>query len=262
MKVAARREHVAAALNAEQQARIDLAAAHRLAVTHGFHEGVCNHFTMAVPGTTDRFFLIPYGLHWSEVTASSFMIVEYGGRIIEGEGEAERTAFCIHAPIHRLRPDAVCVLHTHMPFASALARLEDPELQMIGQTEVKMAAAAMAYDDQYDGLAGDPSEGERLAAAMAPDKTILFMANHGVIVTGRNVAEAYDRLYYLERACQAQLYAMWTGRKLKYISPPVLQKTLQQFTQSKALGNQPAPCEIHFAALKRLLDRKEPDYID
>ena len=97
---------------------------------------------------------------------------------------------------------------------------------------------------------------------MAPDKTVLFMANHGVIVTGENVAQAYDRLYYLERACQVQLYAMWTGRKLKYIAPPVLEKTLRQFARTKALGNQPASCEIHFAALKRLLDRQEPDYKD
>src|ERR1700730_14731089 len=187
MKVVAGRDHGASPRDAVAQARIDLAAAHRLAHMHGFSDGICNHLTMAVPGTTDRFFLIPYGLHWSEVSASSFMVVEYDGRIVEGEGEAERSAFCIHAPIHRLRPDAVCVLHTHMPYASALARLEDPELQMIGQTEVKMAAF-MAYDQDYTGLADDPSEGERLAAAMAPDKTILFMANHGVIVTGQNVS--------------------------------------------------------------------------
>jgi ribulose-5-phosphate 4-epimerase/fuculose-1-phosphate aldolase len=261
MKVVAGRDHQGTTVDAVWQARVDLAAAHRLAYRHGFHEGVCNHLTMAVPGTTDRFFLIPYGLHWSEVTASSFMIVEYDGRIVEGEGEAEMSAFCIHAPIHRLRPDAVCVLHTHMPYASALARLEDPEIQMIGQTEVKMAAF-MAYDREYTGLADDPSEGERLAAAMAPDKTILFMAHHGVIVTGKNVAEAYDRLYYLERACQVQLHAMWTGRKLKYLSPPVLKKTMAQFATTKALGNKPAPCEIHYAALKRILDRNEPDYVE
>jgi ribulose-5-phosphate 4-epimerase/fuculose-1-phosphate aldolase len=244
-----------------RQARIDLAAAHRLAVEHGFHEGICNHFTMAVPGTSDRFFLIPYGLHWSEVAASSFMVVTYDGEIVEGEGEAERSAFCIHAPIHRLRPDAAVVLHTHMPYASALARLDDPRLQMIGQTEVKMAGL-MAYDEAYTGLAEDPAEGERLAAAMAPGKTILMMAGHGVIVTGRNVAEAYDRLYYLERACKVQLYALWTGQKLRYIAPPVLERTLEQFARTKALGNKPAPCEIHFAALKRLLDRREPDYRD
>ena len=251
----------ATALDPVRQARIDLAAAHRLAVMHGFSEGICNHLTMTVPGATDHFFLIPYGLHWSEVSASSFMIVDYDGRTIEGEGEPERSAFCIHAPIHRRRPDCACVLHTHMPYASALARLEEPQLQMIGQTEVKMAAF-MAYDDAYTGLAEDPAEGERLAACMAPDKTILLMANHGVIVTGRNIAEAYDRLYYLERACQAQLFAMWTGRKLKAIAPPVLEKTLEQFARTKALGNKPAPCEIHYAALKRLLDRKEPDYAD
>ena len=253
MKVVAGRNHAETSCDAVQQARIDLAAAHRLAVMHGFHEGVCNHLTMAVPGTTDRFFLIPYGLHWSEVTASSFMIVEYDGRIVEGEGEAEMSAFCIHAPIHRLRPDAVCVLHTHMPYASALARLEEPELQMIGQTEVKMAAF-MAYDREYTGLADDPSEGERLAAAMAPDKTILFMAHHGVIVTGKNVAEAYDRLYYLERACQVQVLAMQTGQPLNVMSDEVARETHDQFTRFTVNA------DLLLEDIKMTLDAEEPAY--
>src|ERR1700720_4071589 len=102
------------------QARGDLAAAHRLAVSHGFSEGIFNHFTLAVPGRDDRYYQIPFGLHWSEVTASILMEVGYDGRVLSGEGEVERSAFCIHAPIHRLVPQHACVLHTHMPFASAL----------------------------------------------------------------------------------------------------------------------------------------------
>src|SRR5437899_6968263 len=103
------------------QARVDLAAAHRLAVMHGFHEGIFNHLTLAVPGKTDRYFQIPFGLHWSEVTASCFMEVGYDGRLRAGEGEIEQSAYCIHAPLHRLVPRAGAVFHTHMPFASALA---------------------------------------------------------------------------------------------------------------------------------------------
>jgi ribulose-5-phosphate 4-epimerase/fuculose-1-phosphate aldolase len=244
---------------AEWQARIDLAAAHRLAVIQGFSEGIFNHFTLAIPGRNDGFYLNPFGLHWSEVTASNLITVSYDGRLIEGDGEIERSAFCIHAPIHRLKKQAACVLHTHMPYASALTRLEEPQIQAIGQTEIGFLDE-IAYDDKYTGLAFDPAEGERLAGVLG-DKTILFMANHGVLVCGETVAKAYDRLYYLERACQVQLYAMWTGKKLKQVPAAVVARTMAQFDDSPVYGNKPA-ADHHFAALKRMLDRKEPDYVD
>jgi ribulose-5-phosphate 4-epimerase/fuculose-1-phosphate aldolase len=243
-----------------RQARIDLAAAHRLADRQGFSEGIFNHFTLTVPGKDDRYLQIPFGLHWSEVTASCLMEVGYDGRLLSGTGDIERSAFCIHAPIHRQLPSAACVLHTHMPFASALTRLEDPHFEAIGQTEIGFLDCT-AYDDEYTGLALDPAEGERLAAVLGPKNKVLFMANHGVLVVGETVAEAYDRLYYLERACQVQLYAMWTGRKLKRLPPVVVQHTLRQYADPSTYQGKPA-CEHHFAALKRLLDRSEPDYID
>src|SRR5207302_2249487 len=181
--------------SAEWQARVDLAAAHRLAVLHEFSEGIFNHLTLVVPGTNDRYLQIPFGLHWSEVTASSFLTVSYDGRILSGKGEIERSAFCIHAPVHRLVPNHACVLHTHMPYASALTRLEDPRLLPIGQTEVGFLDD-IAYDHEYTGLAMEPEEGERLAGVLGPAKRILFMGNHGVLVCGKSVAEAYDLLYY------------------------------------------------------------------
>ncbi|HEV8679412.1 MAG TPA: class II aldolase/adducin family protein, partial [Stellaceae bacterium] len=161
---------------AKTQARIDLAAAHRLAVTHGLSEGIFNHFTLAVPGRDDRYYQIPFGLHWSEVTASCLMEVGYDGAVLSGEGEVERSAFCIHAPIHRLVPGHACVLHTHMPFASALARLAEPRLAALGQTEIGFLDA-IAYDEEYSGLAFDPAEGERLARVLGPDCSVLVMAN-------------------------------------------------------------------------------------
>jgi ribulose-5-phosphate 4-epimerase/fuculose-1-phosphate aldolase len=246
-----------AASAAAWQARVDLAAAHRLAVRDGFSEGIFNHLTLAVPGTDDGYLQIPFGLHWSEVTASCFMEVGYDGRLLKGEGEVERSAFCIHASIHRLLPEHACVLHTHMPFASALTRLEDQRLEAIGQTEIGFLDR-VAYDHEYTGLAFDPAEGERLARVLGHNK-VLFMANHGVIVTGGTVAEAYDSLYYLERACQVQLYAMWTGRPLKRVPNDVVALTLRQYAQSPRYGGRPS-CEHHFAALKRLLDKSEPDY--
>ena len=143
---------------AEWQARVDLAAAHRLSVMHGFQEGIFNHLTLTVPGKEDRYLQIPFGLHWSEVTASSFMEIGFDGTRHAGEGEMELSCYCIHAPIHRLVPDAACVMHTHMPYASALARLEDPRILPIGQTELGMMMQT-GYDMDYAGPAFDPKEG-------------------------------------------------------------------------------------------------------
>jgi len=247
--------------SAEWQARVDLAAAHRLAHIQGFSEGIFNHLTLAVPGKTDRYYQIPFGLHWSEVTASCLMEVSWDGKVLSGSGEVERSAFCIHAPMHRLLPkNCAAVFHTHMPYASAMARLEQPQIEAIGQTEIGFLDT-VAYDDLYTGLAFDPEEGERLAGVLGPKKTVLFMANHGVAVCGSSVAEAYDRLFYLERACQVQLYAMWTGQRRKLVPQEVVERTIAQYAESPQYGGKPA-CEHHFAALKRQLDRQAPDYVD
>ena len=106
--------------DAERQARIDLAACYRLAAHFGLNEGIDNHLTLLVPGYSDRFLLAPFGLHWSEVRASDFMVIDFEGRILSGEGPIEDTALYIHLPVHRLAPQARCALHTHMPYATAL----------------------------------------------------------------------------------------------------------------------------------------------
>lgn len=242
------------------QARIDLAAAHRLAVMHGFNEGIFNHLTLRVPGTDDRYYQIPFGTHWSEVCASTFMEVGYDGTLLAGEGEIEQSCYAIHAPIHRLNPKAAAVFHTHMPFASALSRLEDPRILPIGQTEIGTLIHT-AYDMDYHGPAFDPAEGERLAGIIG-DKTVLMMASHGVATVGQTVAEAYDRLYYVERVAQVQLYAMWTNKPLKYLPEAVVQETVSQFAGRAPKYGGKSNAEWHFAALKRILDRKEPDYRD
>jgi ribulose-5-phosphate 4-epimerase/fuculose-1-phosphate aldolase len=247
--------------SAEWQARVDLAAAHRLAHIQGFSEGIFNHLTLAVPGKSDRYYQIPFGLHWSEVTASCLMEVSFDGKVLSGSGEVERSAFCIHAPMHRLLPkNCAAVFHTHMPYASAMTRLEQPQIEAIGQTEIGFLDT-VAYDELYTGLAFDPEEGERLAGVLGPKRTVLFMANHGVAVCGSSVAEAYDRLFYLERACQVQLYAMWTGQRRKLVPQEVVERTIAQYAESPQYGGKPA-CEHHFAALKRQLDRQAPDYVD
>lgn len=242
---------------AQWQARVDLAAAHRLCVMEGFHEGIFNHLTLRVPGRNDRYYQIPFGLHWSEVTASCFMEVGYDGTVLAGEGIVERSCYCIHAPIHRLVPDAAAVFHTHQPYASALARLEDPRILPIGQTELGLMMVT-EYDFHYDGPAFDPAEGERLAGVIG-DKKVLMMASHGIATVATSVAEAYDLLYYSERVAQVQLLAMSSGRPLKFLPEDVIEKTFETYRKGGSYGGRP-PCDWHFDALKRILDRKEPDY--
>jgi ribulose-5-phosphate 4-epimerase/fuculose-1-phosphate aldolase len=242
----------------EWQARIDLAAAHRIAVVHGFSEGIFNHLTLTVPGKPDRYYQIPFGLHWSEVQANCFMEVGVAdGKVKRGAGDVERSCYCIHAPIHRLLPHAAAVFHTHMPYASALTRLEDPRIKEIGQTEVGMMGA-IAYDDHYTGPAFEAAEGERLAGVIG-DKTVLFMANHGIATVGASVADAYDRLYYIERAAQVQIFAMWTGQRLKQLPQPIVEKTKREIGGASHYSGL-SPSERHFEALKRILDRTQPDY--
>lgn len=234
-----------------RQARIDLAAALRLAVRHGMHEGICNHFSLMLPGT-DCFLLNPYGIHWSQIRASDLLVVDADGRVLEGTGEAETTAFQIHSRIHVGNPRATCVLHTHMPYATALTMIEDGGLEWAGQTALSFYDD-VAYDRVYNGQVLDRSEGDRIAAALG-DKRVLFLAHHGVIVVGRTVAEAFDDLYYLERACQAQVIAMSTGRPLRRVPEAVAAAYNANSDERSRMG------KLHFAALKRLLDRDEADY--
>lgn len=243
----------------EWQARVDLAAVHRIALAQGLNEGIFNHLTLLVPGKPERYYQIPFGMHWSEVRASSLMEVGVSdGKVKRGSGDVELSSYSIHAPMHRLLPQAAAVLHTHMPFASALTRLENPRLKEIGQTETALQGA-IVYDDIYPGPAVDPSEGERLAKVLG-DKTILFMANHGITTVGASVAAAFDLLYYVERAARVQLYAMWTGQPLKHLPASVVERTRLDRRAPIPYLDPSSNAERHFSALKRVLDRTEPDY--
>jgi len=248
---------VAVATNAERQARVDLAACYRLAAHFGLNEGIDNHLTLLVPGHDDRFLLAPFGLHWSEVRASDFMVVDFEGRLVSGPGPVEDTALYIHLPVHKLAPQARCALHTHMPYATALCMLENPRLEMAGQSAIGFHED-ISYEAQYNGLAFDETEGERLARALGT-KSVLMMQNHGVLVVGATVAQAFERLYFLERAAQAQVLALSTGRALRLIPPAVVTATAAQFRSGGAVDGRDR-AELHFAALKRLLDRTSPDY--
>lgn len=242
--------------SAEWQGRVDLAACYRLAAHFGLNEGIDNHLTLMVPGYEERFFLVPFGLHWSEVKASDFLVLDFEGRVLSGNGPVEETALYIHLPVHRASRRARCVLHTHMPYATALTMLEDPRLEMAGQNAL-MFADDIAYVD-YHGLAFDAGEGERLARALG-EKSVLFMRNHGVLVIGESVPEAFERLYFLERAAQAQILARSTGLPLRPVDERIVRATAAQFESGSQVGGRDR-AELHFEALKRLLDRNQAGY--
>lgn len=235
-----------------RELRVDLAAALRLAVRFGYHEAVANHFSVAVDDRGERFLLNPWTLHFGEVRASDLLLVDADGRVIEGEYQAETSAVCLHGPMHARLPQARCILHTHMPYATALTAVQGARLLPVHQNSARFYDQ-IAYDDDFEGLALEHSEGERVCRAIG-NRRVLFMANHGVMVLGRSVAEAFDMLYFLEKACENQVLAMSTGLALKPMSDEVARHTAEQWSNG---GWYP---EVHFGALKRMLDRSEPDY--
>src|SRR5450755_1425491 len=197
------------------EARVQLAAAHRLAVLHELEEGIDNHFTMTVPGREGQYLILPFGLHWSEARARDLIVFDEQGRVLEGGGTLELSAQCIHAPIHRITGARV-VLHTHQTWTMALNMLQDNRLLPASQTAA-FFHGQIAYDDNYTGVAATLAEGERLAAVMG-SKPLVFMKNHGVVVTGESVAQAYRRLYRIERVWRNQILALSTGRPLEVLS--------------------------------------------
>ena len=243
--------------DAEIQARVDLAACYRLAAHFGLNEGIDNHLTVMVPGCLDQFLLAPFGLLWSEVRASDLLAIDFEGRVVSGHGLVEDTARYIHLPVHRTAPHARVALHTHMPYATALCMLDNPRLEMAGQSALAFHDD-IAYEADYNGLAFDQTEGQRLASALGP-KSVLMMRNHGVLVVGATVPVTFERLYFLERAAQAQILALSTGRPLRLIPDAVVMATAAQFKSGGMVGGR-GRAELHFAALKRMLDRTSPDY--
>jgi ribulose-5-phosphate 4-epimerase/fuculose-1-phosphate aldolase len=234
------------------QARIDLTAALRSAARLGLSEGVCNHFSLALPDRADRFLVNPQGLHWSEVTPGDLVVVDAEGNVVEGRHPVEPTAYFIHTRIHRGKPNASCVLHTHMPYATALAAIDGGRLEWASQNALRFHGR-VAYDDAYGGLALDPAEGDRMCARLGA-ADVLFLGGHGVIVCGPSVALAFDDLYYLERACMVQVLAQSTGKALKIVDQAIAARTARQ------IAGESQRADLHLAALKRLLDRDAPGW--
>lgn len=232
--------------DAIQQTRRELAACFQLAARFGMAEGICNHFSAMLPGHDNLFFVNPFGYAFHEITPERLLVCDFDGNVLDGTGQPEATAFFIHASLHRAQPRVRVALHTHMPNATALSMLEGPPLQWAGQTALKFYGRT-AVDADYNGLALDTSEGDRIAAALG-NADVLFLKNHGVMVMGPNVAEAWDDLYYLERAAEVQIRAQSTGLPLQSIPHAVAQKTYEQMRLVD-----PAAARAHMDSLLRQL---------
>lgn len=231
---------------------IDLAAALRWAARLGLNEGVCNHFSLEL--VPDRYLINPQGLLWSDVTAEDILLIDGHGTVLNGKYSLEPTAFFIHSWIHRLNPHARAVLHTHMPYSTAITLIKGGRLEWCNQNTLRFWDR-VGYDDEYNGLALDEAEGKRIASQLK-GKDVLFMASHGVTVVGASVAWAFDDLYYLERACMHQALAlqMASGKPLHQISETIAEKVGAQIAGERQQS------DMFFKAIKRTLDRESPGW--
>lgn len=239
--------------SAEQRARVELAAAYRIAALEGMDDGVFNHFSLAVPGEEGRFLLKPFGPLFSETTASGLIKVDLEGRIVAGQGVWEPTAFHIHSRIHHAVPRARCVMHTHMPYATALTGLSEMGILPINQSSVRFVRR-FATLESYGGLALDAAEGDRIVSAFQ-EKDVLLMANHGVMVIGEDVARCLYDLHYLEVAARDQWLALAMNRPLKLVSEEVIELTARQMVEEREMA-----AAVHLAAMIRRLDRENPGH--
>lgn len=239
----------------ESQARADLAAAFRWAARLGMHESIANHFSFALTDDGRQFVLNPMGRHFSRMRASELLRLNVDAPAsYSGANAPDPTAWNLHAELHQRLPHARCILHTHMPYATTLCCLKDFEFLMLDQNACRFHGR-VAYDRDYAGMALDIDEGARVARLLGPGKSVLFMGNHGVIVVAPTIAQAFDELYYLEKAAQLQILAMSTGRELALVPEALAAKACSQWNDYPTRFS-----DLHFSELKSILNREEPDY--
>ena len=238
-----------------QSLRIDLAAALRLAVLMDWHEAVGNHFSLAVSADGKQFLMNPRWKHFSLVRASDLLLLDSGDMQTMSRPDApDASAWCIHGRIHARVPRARCVLHVHPPYATVLATLADPRIRPIDQNTA-LFFNRIAIDQGYNGIADQLEEGERLARVLG-DQHSMIMGNHGVLVTAPTVAEAFDELYFLERAAKTLVLAYSTGQPLNILSDEIAEKTAQSWEPYRESAF------AHFRDLKSMLDAKDASYRD
>ena len=233
--------------------RVHLAACFRLISSYGWNESVANHFSAAVSIDGIQFLMNPKWQHFSLITASSLQLFDSNDEnTMARENAPDPSAWCIHSRIHAAVPEARVLLHCHPPYATALTSLKDPSIKPIDQNTARFYNR-VSIDLGFDGLANQDEEGVRLANAFG-GHNVMLMGNHGVTVAGKSVAEAFEDLYYLERACRTMMLAYQSGQPLSIMSDELAEKT------AAGWGVYLGIADAHFAQLKQMLDITQPGY--
>lgn len=238
----------------EWQVREDLAACYRLVAHYGWDDMIFTHISARVPGEEDHFLINPYGLLFEEITASSLLKVDHDGvPVHETTYLANPAGFTIHSAVHMARPDAKCVIHLHTLDGTAVSAMRGGLLPL-NQTALLVRETLATHD--YEGVALDLDERPRLVADLG-DKDTMLLRNHGTLALGRTVAEAFTKMYFLERACSMQVRSLAAGRDaLGYPGDDVVAKTAEQGMQ----GLEIVANALCWPALRRMLDRRDPSY--
>ena len=245
----------------EWQLRVELAAVYRLVDHFGWSELIWTHNTVRLPGAAHEFLINPYGYRFDEVTASSLVKVDGEGKILSGAPgvEINPAGFVIHSAIHMARPDVRCIVHTHTVAGMAVAALR------CGVLPISMYALGfyqgIAYHD-FEGPSVDAAERARLGANSGQNN-LMVLRNHGLLACGESIAQAFVRMYRLERACQVQLAAQATGAELVIPPPEICELSRERsdnFLSTVGGRGYSRVANPEFAAMLRLLDRKDPSY--
>ncbi len=236
--------------------RVDLACAFRWTVKLNMHEAVANHFSLAVNDDGTQFLMNPNQMHFARIKASDLLLLDANDpTTMERPDAPDPTAWGLHGAVHRACPHARCILHVHSVHATVLASLADSTLPPIDQNSA-MFFNRVVVDDQYGGLAFE-EEGARCAELFTDPKVkVMVMGNHGIMVIGDTVADAFNRMFYFERAAETYIKALWTGRPLRVLSDEIAEKTASE------IETYPAQANRHFEELKLLLDAEQPEYRD
>lgn len=237
----------------EWQLRVDLAACYRLAAYYRMTDQIYTHISARIPGAEEHFLINAFGTLFEEITASSLVKIDVAGNVIDdstGLG-VNRAGFLIHAAVHKARPDVQCVVHTHTAAGIGVSAQEHGLLP-ISQHAMRFWKR-IGYHD-YEGIVLDEAEQARLVADLGQHQAMI-LHNHGLLACGRSVRDAFEIIYYLERACQAQISALAGGAKVVIPPEDVIEKTARQFERP----NRP-PTERDWPALIRLLDQVDPSY--
>ncbi|WP_157018909.1 class II aldolase/adducin family protein [Mesorhizobium xinjiangense] len=235
--------------------RQDLAAAFRLCHRFGWSESVGNHFSAAVSEDGRKFLLNPRWQHFATIRASDLLLLDAEDPGVMDRPEApDPSAWAIHGTMHRMLPEAKVILHCHSPYAVALACLKDPRLKPLDNNTARFFGR-VGYDLDFGGISDDETEGKRLAEAIR-GKTALVMGNHGVSIAGETVADAFEDLYFFEKAAQTMVLALSTGQPLAVLSDEVAQATADGWAGYRGMAAR------HFDHLKSTLDAEDTSWRD